>query len=823
MLFISDYPGGKDIEDSGQMHSAVDEDMNTIDDVDCRELVGSRFHSSGGSNTSCSWYDESCDDDDDDEEESLDNADTLSDTHSLKIADMISGANSVDYVAGCNTSGYYSKPSASATVSIPIHSAVTVGNSTETEVSAHMQREHFSDDSFQEDITAGDTSDDIQQMTSEEFNASAAEFTCSVSQSFPKQEGHEQAQSGCRLETQATKGKRHVNNSQPHDVTVNSKPRDLTAEKQDKEYKLNVSAPEFTPKLSSSWAKLGQTKVSLSSVDGYSADLGAISVVPSGRSNSDLTKPFQCDMENENDVEEDLTRPVQCDMESENGVEEDSLFVGFGKEGIDQQIGTSGSNNETYATVSDSEKASEYHSPPPLGITNQENISSHSSEKTVRHLGKISQEIISSSPVKVVGSIGIINQGDIIGPPSPKKAVGSVEIISQGDDLGPPLTKETVGFEGLINQSSIFGSPSPEKAVKSVRVINQRDIIKYTAQELKALNIGTTSAHLIDVSVTGESSAADHIIKTAENQADQKESDVKSSPSAVPYRRYAGKGDSPLEISFGPKSNSAKWKSLSELLPPSNLKSGQFAVESSLHPQPINCESSVAIPHASESVNPNSLHSIAQSLFSTKDQPISENDYMGCDESSAFPNALAGDSSGREVNSCERAEVRIIRGLSDAGHAAVPEWPEALFRNVASAEDNTQPTSAPNKTGKRKAKKKIKFRPASEVLAEKSGDNSDENKMPMSDVDYEGCRIEAEVEDNEVGGHVIHQPKLGALCSSSSKRSSWLTEVKQERPRADKWVPGKRKCTRCGSTDHTIYDCPQEDPFQRPSNQAYFL
>ena len=129
------------------------------------------------------------------------------------------------------------------------------------------------------------------------------------------------------------------------------------------------------------------------------------------------------------------------------------------------------------------------------------------------------------------------------------------------------------------------------------------------------------------------------------------------------------------------------------------------------------------------------------------------------------------------------------------------EWPVNFFRNASVG-------------GKKK--KKTKFRPLQDFIGDNMTYGVDESGKEFDNLEEfseEALQmyIELENEGKErkmAESRVIHGPK--PLTSTNSKsRASLFADVRKANsaPQFKPWVPGKRKCTRCGSENHIINDC----------------
>lgn len=328
---------------------------------------------------------------------------------------------------------------------------------------------------------------------------------------------------------------------------------------------------------------------------------------------------------------------------------------------------------------------------------------------------------------------------------------------------------------------------------------DQKAYIKYTPQELKALNTDLKETH------ASVGMVMDHCLvsKNAEDEIKNEPAELKPSG---PLDRYTGSGGSPLEISQGPKSNSAKWKSLAELLPPSTLKSSWKSFDTSVKPENQRLEISSDACSASDRTG-SSLFDIAKGLISSTSRPQSEEN-LPC--SSGKDAELS-----KETLNSDRASYAETKHFKNSQISEVPEWPENFFTGVEEVVggrasltcDHSEHHNAPAVS---RNKKKIKFRPVRKVLTDSDHQTETDNRS-------EGHQMI----DQEEGGHIIHQPRLGASSVGSRKRPSVFADVRRDRPKAEPWVPGIRKCTLCGSKDHTIYDCPDEDELRRVNNHNY--
>ncbi|RUS91799.1 hypothetical protein EGW08_000370, partial [Elysia chlorotica] len=156
---------------------------------------------------------------------------------------------------------------------------------------------------------------------------------------------------------------------------------------------------------------------------------------------------------------------------------------------------------------------------------------------------------------------------------------------------------------------------------------------------------------------------------------------------------------------------------------------------------------------------------------------------------------------------------------SGLDEAVKTQWPNDFFKD---AKKNCDPKASESEeckinnpgSGSGKKKKKTKFRPLQDFMGETTTYGVDESGKEFDDLEEfsdEALQmyITLEKEEKERGlaeARIIHGP---VTSSSSRKNVSLFADVRRAKPGPvyKPWVPGKRKCTRCGSENHIITDC----------------
>ncbi|GFO21325.1 tudor domain containing 6-like protein [Plakobranchus ocellatus] len=315
--------------------------------------------------------------------------------------------------------------------------------------------------------------------------------------------------------------------------------------------------------------------------------------------------------------------------------------------------------------------------------------------------------------------------------------------------------------------------------------------IKYSSEALKAMN-PLRELSWAEITLT-EPYELSHIFHRVEHNSGCAEKS--SSPSQIPTQRYNGAG-SPLEVSSLAGSNTDKLSKLSNFLSDS-IKFHGSNVDTG--------------PRENQHATDHNKNALTSDFVKEKDVDRSESYHIPeAKTEDQGSNSMENWADGVSPLSCKQRE-------DGAGKS---EWPENFFRNTV--------------LNAGKKKKKTKFRPLEEFLegpktygVDESESGKDDEFEELNEFSPEALQMYIDLERNESErrqeeGRMIHGSRLTTSSSSKARPSLFADVRKAKSAPAQPWVPQRRKCTRCGSERHTVYDC-QEGTINNADDMSYMF
>ncbi|GFS22224.1 hypothetical protein ElyMa_003358300 [Elysia marginata] len=324
----------------------------------------------------------------------------------------------------------------------------------------------------------------------------------------------------------------------------------------------------------------------------------------------------------------------------------------------------------------------------------------------------------------------------------------------------------------------------------------------YTPQALKAMNPMNGMRRYANQ--LKEPFELKHIFSRVEDDAQGSEKENLPSSSRIASQRYIGNGFSSQDLSL--LSSNVEAYSIKPL-----ESCGGNKPKDSLFPANINVNAS----------SRNSSHSPSSVLSQTVLNP-EENFQPSIMRSVEMEDWTHGVIVQAETQSNTHGVIEPEdTGKEREGMTVKTEWPDNFFlnarRNIDAKDEASSKSHEINQENPLavagKKKKKTKFRPLEEFLDEgrtygvdESGRESDEFDEFSEEALKMYIELENEGEEKKIQeARMIHGPRP---CTSTRSKASLFAEARKAKTVKSKpWVPGKRKCTRCGSESHIVSEC----------------